>query len=344
MSSWLDLIRPQKKSTPKETKEKKEISHGTPKVRVVFMGTPGLSATLLSSLIENGYNIVGVVTKADKPAGRKHEAIESEVKKIATAHQIPLLQPEKLDQDAVNDIRNWKPDIIVVTAYGKILPKDILDIPGFGCINFHTSLLPSFRGSSPIQNALLSGAAETGVTIMLMDEGMDTGDIIAQTSVAIMPEDTKETLTDKLLESGRDLLTETLPLWIKRKITAKKQDHSRATLCQLIEREDGHIMWTDDAESIFNRYRALTPWPGVFSFWKKDEDLLRLKLIRISYQKMDPESTHKVGEIFEVGEKIGVQTGSGIIFLEEIQLEGKSAVPIADFVRGNASLIGSLLQ
>lgn len=344
MSSWLDIIRSKKTIQPKTAPEKKEISHGAPKVRVVFMGTPSLSATLLTSLIENGYNLVGVVTKRDKPAGRKHEAVQSEVKKVAIEHKISLLQPDKLDTEAVAAIEAWKPDIIIVAAYGKILPKALLDIPGFGCINFHTSLLPQFRGSSPIQNALLSGATETGVTIMLMDEGMDTGDIIAQRSVDILPEDTKDSLTEKLLESGRDLLIETLPLWIKRKISAKKQDHSKATLCQLIEREDGHIMWTDEAESIFNRYRALTPWPGIFSFWKKGEDLLRLKLIHITYQKMNPESEHQVGEVFEVGEKIGVQTGSGIIFLEEVQLEGKSTTPIKDFVRGNASLIGSLLQ
>jgi len=343
MTSWLDPIRKKKGLISKLNPHDAE-DPGAPKVRVVFMGTPKLSASLLLSLLENGYNIVGVVTKPDKPQGRKQEEAESEVKKIALAHNVPLLQPEKLDGDAVAALHDWKPDLIFVAAFGKILPKSVLDIPGFGCINFHTSLLPAWRGASPIQNALLAGAKETGVTLILMDEGMDTGDILAQKSVPILENDTRELLTEKLLVSGNELLLETLPLWIKRKITPKKQDNSKATLCQLIEREDGHIIWTDEAESIYNRYRALMPWPGIFTFWKKDDELLRLKLIRISYQKQNPQISHNIGEVFEVGEKIAVQTGTGLVFLEEVQLEGKNAVSIQDFIRGNALLVGSYLQ
>lgn len=315
-----------------------------PKVRVVFMGTPALSASLLQALVEKDYNVVGVVTKPDKPVGRKKELSESPVKTFAQDHNLPLLQPAKMDTEAIETIRTWKPDLIVVAAYGKILPQTLLDIPGFGCINFHTSLLPLWRGASPIQNALLSGATETGVTIMLMDSGMDTGNILTQKSVSIEPSDTTPTLTDKLLVAGTTLLLETLPLWIERRITPTKQNNEDATLCQLIERADGQILWSDDAESISNRYRALYPWPGIFTYYKKDDNLLRLKLLEISYQKQNAQLAHPLGTVFEIGEKVGVQTSTGIIFLETVQLEGKTPTAIREFLNGNESFIGTLLQ
>ncbi len=316
----------------------------TPKVRIVFMGTPELSATLLAALLKNEYNVVGVVTKPDKPSGRKKEITPSPVKELALREALPLLQPVKMDAEAIQAIANWKPDLIVVAAYGKILPAALLELPGFGCINVHTSLLPLWRGASPIQNALLAGATETGVTIMLMDTGMDTGDILTQKSVAIDRDDTHSSLLQKLTVTGTDLLLETLPQWIERRITPIKQNNEEATLCQLIEREDGRILWSSDAESIYNRYRALYPWPGVFTYFKGDNNLLRLKLITLSFQKQNAHIVHPLGTVFEIGEKIGVQTGSGIIFLETVQLEGKTAVAIADFIRGNESFVGTLLQ
>lgn len=322
----------------------KNVVSATPKVRVVFMGTPEFSAVLLGALLDTKYNIIGVVTKEDKKVGRKQEPTPSRVKELALEHNLPVLQPSRFDDEAMKILTSWKPDLIIVAAYGKILPKKVLSLPGFGCVNFHTSLLPKFRGSSPVQNALLSGATESGVTIMLMDEGMDTGDILTQRKVSIDPDETHNSLSSKLLETGTRLLLETIPLWVERQITPTKQDHSQATLCQLIEREDGHINWTDDAESIYNRYRALSPWPGIFSFWKKEDGLLRLKLIRISYQKQNSDSTRRFGEVFEVEEKVGVQSGQGVVFLEEVQLEGKTIASIQEFVRGNTTLIGSLLQ
>lgn len=319
-------------------------SHGAPKIRVVFMGTPAFAASLLSGLVEKKYNIVCVLTKPDSPAGRNQEVTESAVKKKTLEYGLPVEQPEKLDEQAIEKIRSLKPDLIIVAAYGKILPKEILAIPGFGCINVHASLLPKWRGASPIQNALLAGETETGITIMLMDEGMDTGDIIAQKKTSINPDDTKESLTLRLEEVGNDLLLETVPLWVKRKIASVPQDDALATLCQLIERQDGHIIWTDDAQQICSRYRAFSPWPGIFTFWKKDNELLRLKLHRISCQKQSPQMPHPIGQVFEVGEKVGVQTGTGVIFLEEVQLEGKTRLPIAEFLLGNKEIIGSLLQ
>ena len=308
------------------------------------MGTPKLAAVILSGLIEKKYNIVCVITKPDKPVGRKQEMTESAVKKKALECGLPIEQPQKLDQETIEKIKALKPDLIIVAAYGKLLPKDLLEIPGFGCVNVHASLLPLWRGASPIQNTLLVGAAETGITLMLMDDGMDTGDILAQKRIEIDPDDTTESLSKRMTETGCDLLLETLPLWIKRTITPVPQDDSLATLCQLIEREDGHIIWTESAESIYNRYRALYPWPGIFTFWKKDGELLRLKLCLISYQKQSPQIAHPIGQVFEVGETVGIQTGEGVIFLGEVQLEGKARLPITEFLLGNKDIIGSLLR
>lgn len=332
------------KHTPHSTKPTVAEKQGPPKVRVVFMGTPTLSATLLLALLDAKYNIVGVVTKPDKPAGRKREIEESPVKKLAVERALPLLQPERMDDATLKTLTDWKPDLIVVAAYGKILPESVLNLPGFGCINFHTSLLPLWRGASPIQNALLNGASETGVTIMLMDRGMDTGDILTQVTVPIAPDDTTETLTDKLTTAGCDLILSTLPDWVERRITPKKQNHEDATLCQLIERSDGKIVWSDDAESIYNRYRALSPWPGIFAYWHKKDNLLRLKLLTVSVQKLNPGLKQPIGMVCEIGEKIGVQTGNGILFLETVQLEGKSPLPIREFLNGNEGFIGTLLE
>lgn len=317
----------------------------TPKIRVVFMGTPSFAEPVLSALIEKQYNIVAVYTRPDKAVGRKQEIQATPIKELAIKHNLPTEQPEKFDDDTIDKLKDYKPDLIVVVAYGKLLSKKVLDVPGFGCINIHPSLLPKFRGPSPIQNALISGETETGTTIMLMDEGMDSGDILAQETVAIEPNEMLPELSDRLAKISAALLLKTLPDWIERKITPQKQDASKVTLCQLIEREDGHVLWMNDASTIFNAFRALYPWPGLYSLWNRDsEQFLRLKLTRITHQKQNPQTAHHLGEVFELGEKIGVQSVAGVIFLEEVQLEGKTAVPIAEFVKGYPQFIGSILQ
>lgn len=319
-----------------------ETEHSvTPKIRVVFMGTPDFSARLLELLAAHQYNIVGVLTKPDMSVGRKQEIVPSPVKQVALTLKCPVVQPRKFDETTIETVRSWKPDLIVVAAYGKILPSQILGLPGFGCLNVHYSLLPRWRGASPVQNTLMAGETETGVTIMLMDEGLDTGDILTQRKMSIAPEDTQETLLKRLSNISEELLLETIPRWVKREITPIAQDAAGVTLCQLIEREDGRIIWTDDAESIFNRYRALAPWPGIFAFWKWDDGIIRLKLHRVSFQKQTPQNVNRIGQIFELGEKIGVQTGQGVIFLDEVQQEGKTRLPIAEFLLGNKAFIGS---
>lgn len=335
---YMPYLRPLPPSAPKE--------EGAPKVRVVFMGTPVFAETLLRGLLDGGYNVVAAYTKPDKPSGRKMETEPSPVKRLATERKIPVEQPSRLDGDAIETLRTYAPDIVIVAAYGKILPKAMLDIPGFGCLNVHTSLLPKLRGASPIQNALINGDTETGVTLMLMDEGLDTGPVIAEKPVTIAFEDTKETLTEKLATTGSTLLSETLPGWIKRTIEPRPQDGSRATFCQLIERTDGRVFWNETAETIWNRYRGLSPWPGIFTFWKqKDVDgaYLRLKLTRISIQKSDPAAKRGIGDVFEVGEKVAVRTGKGLVFIEEVQPEGKKPMRIRDFVNGKPDFLGSRL-
>ena len=309
------------------------------------MGTPGFAATILRGMLDIGYHVVAVYTKPEKPSGRGKNIVPSPVKMLAEERRIPVEQPVRFDEATLGKLREYEPDLILVAAYGKILPKAVLEMPGFGCVNVHASLLPKYRGASPIQNALLQGEKETGITLMRMDEGLDTGDIISQTTREITPDDTQETLLSKLADDGVSLTREVLPLFIEERLTPKPQDDSRATLCQLIEREDGRIFWNESAETIWNRYRGLDPLPGIFTFWEEREGVfLRLKLTKISIQRTDPATRHALGEVFEIGEHIAIQTGKGLILLEEVQPEGKKPMPIRDFLNGRPALVGDTLR
>lgn len=308
------------------------------------MGTSDFAAKILKALFEANLNISSVFTRPDKKSGRNHQLKESEVKKLALQKNLSVFQPENLNEDTITEIENQSPDLIIVAAYGRIIPEKIINIPRLGIINIHPSLLPKFRGPSPIQNALLNGETETGTTLMLIDEGMDTGDILKQVSVKIDSNEKYPELLEKLARLSADLLLEVLPLWIEGKVKTEKQDDSKATLCQLIEKNDGRILWTDSAESIFNRYRALFPWPGIFAFWKNGEANKRLKFNKISLLKNKLDKKYSLGEIFKFEEKICVQTSLGVIVLEEIQLEGKENMPINNFANGYQDFIGSILK
>jgi len=313
------------------------------KLKTIFMGTSMFAQDIFNALLDEKYNIIAVFTKPDSKAGRKQELLESPIKKIATKNKIPVFQPQKFDEQTLSELKNLKPDLIIVAAYGKILPKQAVDLPGFGCINVHPSLLPKFRGPSPIQNTILLGEKETGSTIMLMDEGMDSGDILAQEKIEIENEDNTLTLSEKLSKLSTRLLLQTIPPWVERKITPKKQDASKSTLCQLIERNDGEIIWNQDALDIYNKYRALYPWPGIFTFWKNENSIQRIKLLKIQLQKINPEIHHEIGEVFEIGDSIGIQAIKGVIILEEVQLEGKKPVSAKEFSNGYSNFIGSIL-
>ena len=244
----------------------------------------------------------------------------------------------------MEEIKKQKPDLIIVAAYGKIIPRNIFSIPRFGTLNIHPSLLPKFRGPSPIQNTLLCGETKTGTTLMLIDEGMDTGDIIKQSKTNILPKETYLELSDRLAKLSTNLLLETLPLWIDGQIKPERQQDSQATLCQLIERSDGKIIWSDDAVSIFNRFRALFPWPGIFTFWENEGNYKRIKLNKIDFINHELKEKHNLGEVFEFEKKIGVQTASGIIILKEVQLEGKKNMKIEVFLNGYQKFLGSILK
>lgn len=343
------------------------------------MGTSAFSEKILKAFIENKYNIVAVFTQPDKKANREKEvhphtltdvAVPAShfanssgtlypqdyacsikgvgvkmnpVKKLSLANKLSLFQPEKFNDAIVNEIKNLKPDIIILAAYGRILPEKIFQIPGFGGINVHASLLPELRGPSPIQNALINGQKETGVTIIQMDAGVDTGDILAQKKVAIESDDNLETLSEKISETGVKLLLNTIPGLIKGEITPKKQDDEKATLSQLIERDDGRIFWDEQATKINNKFRAFYPWPGIFCFWKRKNQLVRIKFHKIRPYFKKTENKSKLGEVFTINDHIAVQASKGVIILEQIQIEGKKAVSANEFINGYPDFIGSIL-
>jgi len=314
------------------------------KLKIVFMGTSFFAAAILEALIKDDYNIISVYTKPDQPVGRDQKVRKSEVKILSEQEKLRIFTPEKIDKDTILEIKEQEPDIIIVASYGKILTEEILKLPRFGAINVHASLLPKFRGPSPIQNAILNGEKETGATIMLMDKGIDTGDILSQQKIDINPEETYPELLKRISQLSSYALLKTLPLWIRKKISPKKQEENKATYCQLIERSDGKIIWTNDARSIYKQWRALLPWPGIFTYWEKNGVNLRLKLTKISPVPGELKDNREMGEVMDLNGKTAVKAASGIIILEEIQLEGKAKVKIGDFINGHPDFIGSRLK
>jgi len=311
-------------------------------MRIVFMGTPEFSVPPLEYLIGSEYQVVGVYTQPDKPTGRGRTLEQSPVKRVALAHGLEVFQPVKLRHpDEVQCLAALKPDLILVAAFGQILPQSVLDIPPFGCLNIHPSLLPKYRGATPIPSAILAGESETGVTIMLMDAGMDTGPVISQIIVGIEPQDTTESLTNRLAQAGVRLLGEALPLWFDRSLKPQPQDGNRATYTSPITKEDGVINWQMSAEEISRRVRAFYPWPGCYTWWQgkllkileavtlhKDADLLPGKVVALAPGQPAV---------------VGVETGGGILGLLRVQLEGKRALTAAEFLLGQRAFVGSTL-
>jgi len=306
--------------------------------RIVFMGTPRFAQVALEALIER-YEIAAVVTQPDEEAGRGRKATLSPVKATALAHNLPVLQPPKVRQpEVVQQLRDLAPAAIVVAAFGQILPPSILSLPTHGCINVHGSLLPRHRGAAPVSAAILAGDSQTGITIMLMDAGMDTGPMLSQASLDIAADDTTASLTEKMGHLGAQLLLNTLPRWMAGEITPQKQDDSQATYTRLLRREDGRIRWTDTAEQIGRQCRAFYPWPGAFALWgERQIKVLQAHPAPAQYPGALP------GTVVPLHAQAGVVTGDGVLVLEQIQLAGKRAMPIADFIRGQRDLIGAVL-
>jgi methionyl-tRNA formyltransferase len=305
-------------------------------LRVVFMGSPEFSVPVLLALHENFF-VAGVVTQRDKPRGRGQKVSSTPVKIAAEQFGIPVMEPESLNQDVIDAIAEWNPDVIVVAAYGKILPSRILEMPRMGCVNLHASLLPLYRGASPISAAILDGKSVTGVCTMLMDKGMDTGDILQCREIPITENDTTGSLHDKLLEPGAALVVDTLRLMIAGKITPTPQDHAKATYTKLLTKKDGRLDWSKDAEFLSRLVRAMSPWPGAF-FMFQDEQV-KLNDARLSTGKAEP------GRIYDiVPDGILVGTGKDLLLMKTVQAPGRKAVRAPDFARGKRLKRGDFIQ
>jgi methionyl-tRNA formyltransferase len=314
------------------------------KPKIVFFGTPDFAATVLKALLDHEYNIAAVFTKLDKKVGRKQRISYSAVKDVALKNNIKVFQPNNLREiGVIREIREIGADLFIVAAYGKILPKEFLELPRYGAINVHGSLLPKYRGASPVQCAILEGEKETGVTLMRMNEKMDEGDILLQEKIKIDKKDTAETLMKKLAELGAKMMAKFVQDCTKGKIAPIPQDHRKATYCKPVRRDDGKINWNNAAEEIYREWRAYFPWPGIFSILKVKNQSKRLKLSEIKII-LKNETGEKPGKIIEYNQEVAVQAKSGLIVLKKIQLEGKKEMIVSEFVRGNFEFIGSRLE
>jgi methionyl-tRNA formyltransferase len=301
-------------------------------MRIIFMGTAELSCASLQKLAEN-YSVVAVVTQPDKPRGRELKLQFSPVKTLAEELKLPVLQPLKArDETFIAELRGLKPDLIVVVAYGQILPQSILDLPKFGCVNVHTSLLPKYRGASPIQSAILNGDAQTGVTIMKMDVGLDTGGIISQARTPILKEDNSQTLHDRLAQIGADLLVKTIPDYVEGKILPKPQPVEGASYAAKIKKEDGRIDWSEPAEKILNRLRAFTPWPGAFTLLHAEPKPLFLKIWKAEVVG----NNGQTGTVLSADKNgIVVACGKDALRILELQREGGRKLSAQEFLAGH---------
>lgn len=306
------------------------------KIKVVFMGTPHFALPSLQSLISDpDFNLQTVITQEDKKVGRKQTVTPPPVKLMAVLNNIPVLQPPTLRNNAeiTSLIKGLKPDFIVVVAYGQILPPEILAIPRYGCINLHGSLLPKYRGASPVEESLLNGDPETGVTFIQMDSKLDSGDILLVRRVPVKPEDNAIILREKLCLVGGQLLPFLLRDIIDGIIIPIPQNHSKATFCRKIRKEDGLIKLEEmTAVEIVNRIRAYTPWPGCFIIHKGK----RLKILEAAAENNPPSLKALPGESVPASiDRIAIVTKKGLLIPKTVQLEGKKALPVQDFLRGN---------
>ncbi|MGC9359440.1 MAG: methionyl-tRNA formyltransferase [Anaerolineae bacterium] len=308
-------------------------------VRALFFGTPEYGAIVLRALAGE-HHVVAAVTQPDCYVGRgRRKCVAPPVKLVAEELGIPVLQPERLrsDQAVLAAMEEAEADLFVLAAYGQILPKRVLQMPEHGVIGVHASLLPRWRGAAPVEAAILHGDKRTGVTLMLTDEGLDTGPIIAQRAVVIEPQETAVTLTTKLAHLGAELLLETLPRWVAGEITPRPQDDDRATLAPPIERCQGEIDWSLPAVIIDRQVRAYAPWPGTCT-WLSGTRFKVLAAHPAPYDGDEPP-----GRVVESDHGLGIVTGSGLLVLDEVQLAGKRAMGIDDFARGQREFVGAMV-
>lgn len=313
------------------------------------MGSGKFAAVILKKMVESGFKPAGVFTQPDRPVGRHQTPSPSPAKITAQKKGLKIFEPRSLKNDeAEKMIKSLNPDLIVVADYGKIIPKNILNIPKFGALNVHPSLLPKHRGAAPIQNTILEGDEETGVTIISMDEKVDHGPIVGTSNLqSPISKISRTELSEKLADLGAELLTKTFPLWITGEIKPKPQDEAQATYTKILTKEEGKIDWQNSAEKIERKIRALEGWPGTWCEWETDEKKMRLKILKS--QIFNPASGCKTnqtpGFVFMTEQKeLAVNCNPGGLILDELQLEGKEKISGKEFLRGYPKIIGAILN
>ncbi|HEY1771436.1 MAG TPA: methionyl-tRNA formyltransferase [Chthoniobacterales bacterium] len=310
-------------------------------MRIVFIGTGAIGLPTLRALIDSQHEIIGVVTQPDKPAGREQKLQPSPIKTELVRQNLPILQPRRIrEENAVAEIRALAPEIIVVMAYGQILPASVLQIPTIACLNLHASLLPRHRGAAPIQAAIAAGDHETGITVMHMDEGLDAGEILLQSRLAIAPNETGGSLHDRLAQLAPLAFRDALDQLARGSAPKIPQDETLATYAPKLDRENGRIDWNESAETIERKIRAYDPWPGVFTTLRDvNEKSRQLKIFRATALSSSPNEPGSVSRPNE--STIVVATGDGSLRLDEIQLEGRRRMSAAEFFRGFSSPISN---
>jgi methionyl-tRNA formyltransferase len=308
--------------------------------RIVFMGTPEFAVPTLEALTRE-HTLAGVVTQPDRPSGRGQQVVEPAVKTAARRLKLPVIQPRRLrEPEAMTQLQAWAPDLIVVAAFGQILRTAVLELPQHGCLNVHASLLPRFRGAAPIAAAILAGDAQTGITIMRMDIGLDTGPILAQVSLDIQPDDTAQTLAERLAPIGAGLLLSVIPPYLAGTLKAQPQPESGAVYAPQLKKEDGHLDFSRPAEQLERQVRAFSPWPTAFALWP-DMGGGAARPIRVLRAEALPGSLGHPGQVVATPRGPAVAAGSGALLLVEVQPPGRRAMPAADFARGAHGFIGS---
>lgn len=314
-----------------------------PPLRIVFIGTAELACASLKALAAaKSFAVIAVVTQPDRPKGRELKLHPSPVKEAAMALGLPVLQPERArNENFVGELKDLQPDLIAVAAYGQILPQAILDTPRLGCLNVHTSLLPKYRGAAPIQWAILNGDAETGVTIMKMDAGLDTGVILTQATTPIAPEDNAQTLHDRLSVMGAELLVKTIPDYAACQITPRPQPSEGATYARKITKGDGLLDWNQPARVLWNRVRGLTPWPGTFT-WQKA--FPKPRLLKVWEAAVTERMSGTPGEVLQADmQGLVVACGNGAVRILTLQKEGGRRLGAPEFLAGNSVGVGERL-
>ncbi len=314
-------------------------------MKIVFMGTPDFAAGALEALIEAGHEITLVVTQPDKPKGRSKELQFSPVKECALRHGLPVFQPAKIKTpEAIDQLKKYAADIYIVAAFGQILSQEILDIPRYRCLNIHASLLPKYRGASPIQHVIIDGEKETGVTIMQMDAGVDTGDMLYKKVIAIADDDTFETLHDKLMVLGGEAIVEALPLLEAGRLTPKKQNQEESSHVSLISKSMGEIDFGEGALVIDRLIRGMNPWPSAYTFYR-GKQLKLWKALPVSAEASQQYAKGALpGSVVRVNkESFEIATGDGVLQIQELQLEGKKRMSTHDFLLGVKLEVGEVL-